>query len=131
MHPAPAPFSCCPRSGSWYFDFKVPLLDSELRDDLRWRQTLRAKSAQTQTIVPLCQPHTFFVSHQVAMRPRWDRESERLIGQDLPRRAFQQVASADDLRDLHRVVINYTRQLISRNIVAPPDQKIREVFSAD
>ncbi|PYY01283.1 MAG: hypothetical protein DMG63_03730 [Acidobacteria bacterium] len=53
------------------------------------------------------------------------------VNQHLPGRGLQQIRASNNLSDFHRSIIDNDGQLICRNIVAPPDQKITEVFSGD
>jgi hypothetical protein len=54
---------------------------------------------------------------------------ERLIEQQLPRGRGQKIRASHDFRDPHRGVVHRDRQLIGREIVLPPDDKIAEIGS--
>ena len=53
------------------------------------------------------------------------------VAQQLPRRARQQVGAADDLGDLHGVVVGHDGQFVGGEVVAPPDDEVAEVRARD
>ena len=90
---------------------------------------LPPQGAQTQCVMALGQPPAFFVPHQRTVEKcRW-RQAERAVKQDLPRRADQQISPAHNLGDAHRRVIHHTGQLIRRDFIATPQDKISKILS--
>src|SRR5277367_1206557 len=65
------------------------------------------------------------------MQKLWQSQSESAIEQELPGGGKQQVFAAHDLGDLHRRVVHHHGQLISRNAIVPPHDKIAKVPSSD
>lgn len=57
--------------------------------------------------------------------------AERPIQKELAKGAGDEVTTAHDFRDLHRTIIHRTRELIARQIVAPPHEKISEIHARD
>jgi len=78
-------------------------------------------------IVPLRQPCSSGVANQFAVKIFRGRILQRAHQQELPRRRLQQIRAPHDFRDSHRRVVNHNRELVSRNIVAAPDEKISEI----
>ena len=95
-----------------------------------WRLAAFAQFSQTQGIVPFGQPPVISIQHQRAMGKFRGYHTKRAIKQKLPRRADEQIRATHHLGDLHRRVIRNTRELIGRNIVMPPDDKIAKIFSS-
>ena len=58
------------------------------------------------------------------------RKPERTVEQQLPGSGLEQVFAANDFCDLHRGIVGHYRQVISRNIIVPPDDKIAEIGSS-
>lgn len=88
-----------------------------------------AQSSQTQGIMPLRQPFTVLVPHQLAMKKSRRRPAKRPVQQKLARRAHQQVFTPYHLGDLHRRIVHHTGQLIRRHIIMPPDHKIAKILA--
>jgi hypothetical protein len=81
--------------------------------------------------MPLGQSSARFIAQQGTMKKcRWF-QIQRPVKQDLPRRAHQQVFTAYHLGDLHGRVVEYTGELIRRNVVMPPDDKITKMPAGD
>ncbi len=83
-----------------------------------------------QPIVPFRQTNSGGVPYQFAMKIIGRRLPKCAQQQQLPRGRLQQVGAPYYFGDPHRRVVDYHRQLISRNIVAAPDEEIAEVPSA-
>src|ERR1017187_8195999 len=58
-------------------------------------------------------------------------QTERAVQENLAGGGLEQILAADDFGDLHRRVVHYDRQLVSRNIIVPPDDEIAKIFSGD
>ena len=58
-------------------------------------------------------------------------QAQSAVNQQLPRRRLQQVSSAHHLGNLHRVIVHYDGELISRNIISSPDHKIPKVAACN
>src|SRR5947209_8315017 len=58
-------------------------------------------------------------------------QAQSAVNQQLPRRGLQQVSSAHHLGYFHCAVVYDHRQLISRNIISAPDDKIPEVAASN
>jgi len=86
-----------------------------------------AKFPNTQGIMPLRQPHTRLIAHQIAVKIIRHRQPQRAKQQNLPSRRLQQIRPAHHFGDPHGRVVHHHRQLISRHIVAPPNNKIPKV----
>jgi hypothetical protein len=54
----------------------------------------------------------------------WRRPPERTIEKQLPKRRAEQVRAAHHFGDLHDCVIDHDGELVSRNVVFPPDDEI-------
>ena len=61
----------------------------------------------------------------------WRRRLERTIKKELPEGRMEEVRPAHHFSDLHFRVIDYDRELISRNIVFAPDDEIAKVNAGD
>ena len=77
--------------------------------------------------MPLRQPDATFIPHQVAMIEAGGFEAQRPIQKKLPGRRLQQVRTSDDFRDPHLRIVDHHGELVSRNIIAAPDQKVAEI----
>ncbi len=77
--------------------------------------------------MPLRQPYPSLVAHQVAVKVTRRREAQRPKQQKLTRCRFQQIGPAHNFRDAHAGIVDHHRQLISRHIVAPPNDEVAEV----
>ncbi len=77
--------------------------------------------------MPLCQPHTCFVSHQLAVKITWPRQPERTLQKNLPSGRSQQIATADDFRDVHCCVVDNAGKLITWQSIFSPHNKIAEI----
>ena len=75
----------------------------------------------------LGQPHALFIPHQIAVKVRGRRKTERPLQQDLPRGRLQQIAAAHDFGDPHLGIVDDASQLIARQTVFSPYQKIAKV----
>ena len=99
-----------------------------------------------QGIVPFGQPRSSGVPHQFAMEiigSGIGRIAMTAIGvstisvtqrahqQQLPRRRLQQIRATYDFRDPHGRVVDHDRELVSGNIVAPPNEKIAKIAARD
>jgi len=58
-----------------------------------------------------------------------DRQPERAGQQDLAGGGSQQVSATDHFGDTHGGVIRHDRELVGRDIVAPPDHEIPEILA--
>jgi len=67
------------------------------------------------------------VADQRRVAPCGRLPAERLVEQDLPRGAREQVFAANHLGDLHRMVVGHDGQFVGGEIVAPPDDEVAEV----
>ena len=81
--------------------------------------------------MPLGQTHPSRVPHQFAMEIFWNGILQCADQKKLPSRGLQQIRSAHHFGDPHRRVIDHDCQLIGRNIIPAPHQKIAEVTSRD
>ncbi len=81
--------------------------------------------------MPLGQPHTCLIAHQITVIIIRHRQPERPEQKNLPRRRFQQIRPAHDFRDAHGGIVNHDSQLIRRHVVAPPNNKISKVAPRD
>ena len=88
-----------------------------------------AEFPQTQSIVTFGQPPALFVQHQFTMKKFRRCQTKRAIKQNLPRRAHEQIRTAHGFGNLHRRIIHDARELIRRNVVMPPNDKIAKIFS--
>ena len=79
----------------------------------------------------LREPQPRFISHQIAMVVRRNRQAERTDQEQLPSGRLQQIGTAHDFRDLHGSVIGDHGELIRRNIVAPPNHEVAEIVPCD
>src|ERR1019366_7439706 len=59
------------------------------------------------------------------------RITQRAHQQQLPRCRLQQIRAPYDFRDPQGRVVDHDRELVSGNIVTPPDEKIAEVTTCD
>jgi hypothetical protein len=80
-----------------------------------------------QRIVPFRQTPSGRVTQQLAMKISGRGMSKRTQQKQLPRRRLQQIGAPHDFRDPHRRIVHYHCQLVSGNIVAPPDEEIAEI----
>ena len=64
------------------------------------------------------------------VEPGWGK-IERPIEQKLSGCGFEEIFATDDLRDFHRGIVNNHRQLIRRNVIVAPHNKIAEIFAGD
>jgi len=78
-----------------------------------------------------CKPAALLVTHEFAVEKCRNRQAQGTVEQKLPRRADQQVTTAHNLGDLHRCVVHHAGQLIGRQIIGPPDDKIAKIFPRD
>ncbi len=74
------------------------------------------------------QPPPALIAQQFTVKELGRRQPERAIKQELPRRAREQIRAANDFRDSHRRIIHHASQLISRNIIMPPHDKIPKIL---
>lgn len=75
----------------------------------------------------LRQPQALFIAHQIAVIELRNGKSQGAVQQNLTRRRPQQISPAHDFCDLHGQIIHHHRQLISRNVIPSPYQKIAEI----
>jgi hypothetical protein len=59
------------------------------------------------------------------------RQVQRTINQQLPEGGKQQILSTNNFCYLHGRIVNDHSELISRQIVSPPDDEVTKVFSRD
>ncbi len=81
--------------------------------------------------MPLRQPHPCLISYQIAVIKIRHRQPQRPKQQNLPRRGLQQIRPAHNFRNFHRRIIHHNRQLIGRNIIPPPNNKISKIAPCD
>lgn len=79
----------------------------------------------------LGQPYSLLILHQRTMEILGLRVSQGSNQQQLARGALEQIGAAHYLGDLHCLIVGYNSQLIRRYVIAPPNQKIGEVFSGN
>jgi hypothetical protein len=91
------------------------------------RATRLAKRAQAESIVPLCQPHTSLIAHQLAMKVFGRCYTQSALEQYLASGRAQKVLSTHNLRDTHLSVIDDTGELVTRQPISPPNHKVAEV----
>ncbi|MDB6021034.1 MAG: hypothetical protein JWQ04_891 [Pedosphaera sp.] len=79
----------------------------------------------------LRKPLAALICNQWAMiKCRWSK-FQRAIKQDLPSCGQQQIRAAHDFGDFHCGVIHHHRQLIRRDAIVSPYNKIAKIFSGD
>ena len=61
----------------------------------------------------------------------WRRQLERAIEKQLTKSGTKQVRAAHDFGDLHGGVIDHDGELVSRNVVLPPDDEIAKFDSGN
>jgi hypothetical protein len=77
----------------------------------------------------LRQPHSRGVAHKTAVIEIRNWKAESPVKKNLPRRRFQQISSAHNFRDAHGGIVDDDRQLVSGNIVAPPNDEVAKIAS--
>ena len=93
--------------------------------------TLFPQLSQAQRIMPFSQPGVLFIAQQWTVKVSRHRISQRADQQQLSRGALEQVCTADDFSNLHGRIVHNHGQLISRDVIATPEQKVGEVASGD
>ena len=101
-----------------------------LQNSLR-RHSALPQMPDAQRVLPFRQPHPRGVPYQFAMEIVRCGVPECAHQQQLPRCGLQQIRAPHDFRDHHRRVVDHDRELLSGNIVTPPDQKIAEITAHD
>ncbi len=94
-------------------------------------RSLFTQGSQAQTFTPLCEPLAILIHHERTMKKPWCFQSERPIKQKLPRRRKQQIFAPHHLGNFHGRIVHHTGQLIGRNVIVPPHDKIPEIFSGN
>ena len=61
----------------------------------------------------------------------WRRQLERAIEKQLTKSGAKQVRAAHDFGDLHGGVIDHNGELVGRNVVLPPDDKVAKFDSGN
>src|SRR5437899_893201 len=56
-------------------------------------------------------------------------KTQGTIKQELAGGGREQILATHNLRDFHRRVVNHHRELISRNVVVPPNHKIAKILT--
>jgi len=79
----------------------------------------------------LGQPQTSLVPNQVAMKVGWYGKAEGADEEQLPGSRFQQVGATDDFGNLHRSVVRHHGELVSGNIIAPPNHEVAKILPGD
>lgn len=77
-----------------------------------------------------CEANSSLIRDQWAVVKFWRSQSKRAVDQKLAGSARQQVCSAHDFRYLRRCVVNNHRELISRNVIMPPDDEVTKILSS-
>jgi hypothetical protein len=80
-----------------------------------------------QRIMPLRQPDSRLIARQIAVKIIRHTQPQRPKQKNLPRRGLQQIRPAHNFGDPHSSIVHHHSQLISRHIIAPPNNKIPKV----
>ena len=91
---------------------------------------MRAQRAKAEGIVAFGEASSGIVGHQVAMVEGGRIQGKRTIEKKLPRGGEQQVGAANDFRDLHGIVVHNHGQLVSRQVIMPPDDEVSEILAS-
>src|SRR5581483_7192877 len=93
------------------------------------RVSRAAESTNAERVVSLGEANSLSIAHQVAVIEQRLRKLESAIQKKLTRGGFQQIGATNHFRNLHGRIIHNDSQLISRNIIPPPNDKISKVSS--
>ena len=85
---------------------------------------------QAERVMPFRETFTAFVADQLAVIKRRRVPTKRPIKQKLSRRGDEQIRAPHHLRDLHRMIVNHTGQLVGGQIIVPPQNEIAEIAPA-
>ena len=77
----------------------------------------------------LGQANVVLVKEKRAVEVSRRRQSQGAEEKKLPGGALEKIGAADHFRDLHGRIIRHHRQLIGGNVIAAPDQEIREILA--
>ncbi len=77
--------------------------------------------------MPLRESHALLVAQQVAVEVLRRGELKRALQQYLPCGGFEQVASADNFRDVRGGIVDNAGKLIARQVVFAPDKVVAKV----
>src|SRR5262245_51674110 len=92
---------------------------------------LLTQRAEAKRIIAFGQAGADHIRQQRTMKKRWRSPAQSAIEEQLTRGGFQQILSANNLGDAHCGVVNHHRELVSRNFVVTPNNKIAKILSCD
>src|SRR5215471_20608064 len=81
--------------------------------------------------MPLRQPYARVIAYQVAVIEVRSRKPERSVKKNLPCSGRQEVRTPHDFGNPHSRIVDDHGQLVSRNIIAPPNDEVSKITPSD
>ncbi len=104
---------------------------TEFADYIRWIAPAFPQMPDAQRVVALGQANSGFVKQQIAVVELRRCPGQSTVQEQLPGCRFQQICAAHDLSDFHFGIVDHHRQLIRRNVIAPPNHEIAEIAASE
>ena len=92
-----------------------------------WGGAGGAKGAEAERIVAFGEAEAVFVAHEGAVEKGGRGPAEREVEEKLAGGGDEEVLAADDLGDLHGVIVHGAGELITGEIVVTPDDEVAEI----
>lgn len=83
-----------------------------------------AEFAQRHKVVAFCESSAALIQHERCVEKLRRRDTERAVNQQLAKGGEEQILAAHDFSNSHRCIMDDDGELISGDIIAPPDDGV-------
>src|ERR1700733_16232509 len=100
-------------------------------ENLGRREAAFAQGADAERVVALGEPATVLVGDEGAVKPCRIGKAQCAVEQNLACGGLEQIGASNDFGDMHRGVIDYAGELITRHPIPAPDDEVSEIAAGN